>query len=122
MRESRPRAQSRFIEKFSVLVFCSAMLGCAFVLMDPKLTFIDHQWTFILGSAPFSAEIRGSVVSLGLLAMLGSLATLWFGIKNAAARQDDIGNIPPALPPTPAAPAPPAQQGDPNAERTIPNA
>lgn len=83
------KLKGRFIERFSLHVFYTAAAGGAWVLLDPRLEIKDGAMSFLIGSSAFAPEIRGAVVTAGILATVAAVVALWFGVKQDNARSTD---------------------------------
>lgn len=83
--------KSRFIERFSFHVFYVAAIGSAWVLLDPKLEVHYRGASLVLGSAAFAPEIRGAIITIGILGTIGALIAAWFPKqeRSEAARSTD---------------------------------
>lgn len=75
-RESKPKG--RFIERFSFHVFYVAAIGSAWVLLDPKFEIHYRGASLVLGSAAFAPEIRGAIITIGILGTIGAIMAAWF--------------------------------------------
>lgn len=92
----RERRPYRFPESLSRWMFIVAALGSAWVLIDPYIAFAYGDWAFKIGGIPFSAEIKGAVVTIGILGLLNGIKSYWLPTNNTGQKSARASDVPEA--------------------------
>ncbi len=80
----RRRSDMKFLYLLSLMLVMFSFGGAAWVLMDPLITIGPFNWgTITIGRTPFSADLRGSVVSTILVGGFAGVVGYWLGASNA---------------------------------------
>ena len=75
----KDRRTSKFTERLSIFMVRVAAIGAAYVLLEPKFTFLIYGQVIAIGSAGFSADLKGAVVSLILIGGWSAVKEFWLG-------------------------------------------
>ncbi len=81
----RRRSNTTFLYCLSIMLVLFSFGGASWVLMDPVITIGPFDWGSItIGRTPFSADLRGSVVSTILVGGFAGVVGYWLGASNMA--------------------------------------
>lgn len=76
------RRHSAFVERLSERIIWISAVGAAYVLVDPQISFGWNGIALRLGSAGFSADLKGSVITAILVGGFSAAAGYWLGSSN----------------------------------------
>ncbi len=80
----RRQSNTTFLYCLSIMLVLFSFGGAAWVLMDPLIVVGPFSWGSIaIGRTPFSADLRGSVVSTILVGGFAGVVGYWLGSSNA---------------------------------------
>lgn len=104
------RRKGRFAERLTLYLLALAAVGSAIVLLDPTFTYVwEGGSKFTIGTGEFSSEIKGGVVTIGILATISAIVRMWLPGNEQPPRIDTLTR---ATPPEPSKP----NQGDEDAK------
>ena len=83
------RRASKFTERLSLFMVRVAAIGAAYVLLEPKFTFMIYDQIIEIGSEGFSADLKGAVVSLILIGGWSAVKEFWLGTSASNEKQTD---------------------------------
>ncbi len=78
------RRRADFVERLSWRVIWISALGAAYVLIDPQISVGWGNMAMRLGSAGFSADLKGSVITAILVGGFTGAIGYWLGASKSA--------------------------------------
>ena len=85
----RRQESSKYTEKLSTFMVGSAVLGGAWVLLDPVFTITLWGQMVKIGGEGFSADLKGAVVSLILIGGFTATKEYWLGASATGQKQSE---------------------------------
>ena len=83
------RRASKFTERLSLFMVRVAAVGAAYVLLEPKFTFMIYDQVIAVGGEGFSADLKGAVVSLILIGGWSAVKEFWLGTSASSEKKSD---------------------------------